>query len=156
MKAGWMTSKMSNGSSTNGFNIQTHHLHGNGGLVVENSIQQQTQIINNNAAQAMTSNNNDCMLARHTVAGLPLLISNNNESNSQLIHKTRPALSIHTFDPPEQQHQLSNNTEIKSNNSPVIYAPPVLVKETINLDCKYICEKLFLELLKYLLFCSAK
>ena len=109
--------------SLNGFNIQNHHLHGN-------CLEQQqiiSQINNNTSSVSAISNNNDCILVRHTVAGLPLLANNNNE----ISHKARPALSIHTFDPPEQ---LIDHKNIMKQNSPAIYTPLSINKE--NIECK--------------------
>ena len=56
------------------------------------------------------------MLTRHTVAGLPQQLSANSDNNS---YKTRPALSVHTFDPPETQFQQIEN---KIQNSQATYA----------------------------------
>ena len=99
-----------------GFNIQNHHLHSNG--FVENP-----QINSSNQINSNNNSNQDCLL-RHTVAGLPLLISNDNN------HKTRPALSIHTFDPPPQPPPHSIDQQ--QNISPAIYAP-IIMK-----DCKLV------------------
>ncbi len=66
------------------------------------------------------NNNNDCCNIRHTVACLPTGMASASECEKQQTshqNKSRPALSIHTFDPPDNEHKHTQGSLRLSNNS---------------------------------------
>jgi hypothetical protein len=66
------------------------------------------------------NNNNGCCNIRHTVACLPSGMASTSEcEKQQTSHKNKfhPALSIHTFDPPDNEHKHTQGSLRLSNNS---------------------------------------